>query len=47
LEQPERRALLDSVAGRAQRGTVTLVYGARDRDHNQAVVLAEALGGVE
>jgi uncharacterized protein YeaO (DUF488 family) len=28
---------------RARRGTVTLVYGARDTDHNDAVVLAHVL----
>ncbi len=28
---------------RARRGTVTLVYGARDTEHNGAVVLAELL----
>lgn len=28
---------------RAQEGTLTLVYGARDREHNNAVVLAELL----
>jgi uncharacterized protein YeaO (DUF488 family) len=26
-----------------QRGVVTLLYGARDRDHNEAIVIAEAL----
>jgi uncharacterized protein YeaO (DUF488 family) len=28
---------------RARRGTLTLVYGARDTEHNDAVVLAEVL----
>jgi uncharacterized protein YeaO (DUF488 family) len=28
---------------RARRGTLTLVYGARDREHNDAVVLAQIL----
>jgi uncharacterized protein YeaO (DUF488 family) len=28
---------------RARNGTLTLVYGARDREHNDAVVLAEIL----
>ena len=28
---------------RAREGTLTLVYGARDREHNDAVVLAELL----
>lgn len=34
---------LNELRGRASRGPVTLVYGARDREHNDAVVLAEAL----
>jgi uncharacterized protein YeaO (DUF488 family) len=29
---------------RAREGTLTLVYGARDTEHNDAVVLAEVLG---
>jgi len=29
----------------ARKGTVTLVYSARDEQHNQAVVLAEAVHG--
>jgi hypothetical protein len=31
------------IAARASRGPVTLVYGARDEAHNDAVVLAEAV----
>lgn len=42
-ELEERREELDRLRDRAQRGTVTLVYSARDEDHNQARVLAEAL----
>ena len=48
-----RRRYLDELAGqseklnelraRARTGTVTLVYGARDTEHNGAVVLAELL----
>lgn len=34
---------LDELRHRASSGTVTLVYGARDREHNDAVVLAELL----
>ncbi len=41
LEEPAARAAVASLAVRAREGTVTLVYGARDREHNQAVVLAE------
>jgi uncharacterized protein YeaO (DUF488 family) len=50
-----RRRYLDELAGhgeklaelrgRARHGTVTLVYGARDTEHNDAVVLAELLRG--
>jgi len=32
--------LLRDLAARASRGTITLVYGARDETHNDAVVLA-------
>ncbi len=35
--------LLDRLARRAKRGTVTLVYSAHDQDHNNAVVLAHEL----
>jgi len=38
--QPEA---LDELRGRSASGTVTLVYGARDRERNNAVVLAELL----
>ncbi len=38
-------ALLDEVRALARRGPVTLVYGAHDEEHNQAVVLREVLGG--
>ena len=34
---------LDELRRRAQDGTVTLVYGAKDTEHNDAVVLAEIL----
>ncbi len=37
------RALLAELARRAAHGTVTLVYGARDEEHNGAVVLRDAL----
>lgn len=42
-ELEERRDELDRLRDRARRGTVTLVYSARDEVHNQARVLAEAL----
>ncbi len=34
---------LDELAAAARRGTVTLIYGARDREHNQAQVIADEL----
>jgi len=34
---------LDELRRRAREGTLTLVYGARDEEHNDAVVLAELL----
>lgn len=36
--------LLDELAGYARGGKLTLVFGARDPEHNQAVVIKEALG---
>lgn len=44
LAAPQQSAMLDGLAERARGGTVTLVYGARDEEHNQAVVIAEELG---
>jgi len=38
-----RRAELTGLRRRAKAGTLTLVYGARDSEHNEAVVLAEGL----
>jgi uncharacterized protein YeaO (DUF488 family) len=37
------RALLAELTRRSARGTVTLVYGARDEHHNGAIVLREAI----
>jgi uncharacterized protein YeaO (DUF488 family) len=34
---------LKDLQERAANGKVTLVYGARDREHNQAVVLSDVL----
>lgn len=36
---------LGELRRRAREGTLTLVYGARDTEHNDAVVLAEVLRG--
>jgi uncharacterized protein YeaO (DUF488 family) len=43
LRAPERVRYLDELAKRARAGMVTLVYAARDEDHNEARVLAEHL----
>jgi len=43
LHRPEWRRLLDALADKARRGTVTLVYAARDTERNSAVVLRETL----
>jgi len=42
-ELGEQGAKLDELRGRARQGTLTLVYGARDTEHNDAVVLADVL----
>jgi uncharacterized protein YeaO (DUF488 family) len=43
LEGGEQADALAELAEHARNGPVTLVYGARDREHNDAVVLAELL----
>jgi uncharacterized protein YeaO (DUF488 family) len=45
LGRAAARSLLSELRRRAARGTVTLVYGARDVEHNGAVVLQELLAG--
>ena len=42
-ELRDKRARLKELRRRARKGTLTLVYSARDRDHNDAVVLAEVI----
>jgi len=39
----EHRSLLSRLRQRARHGTLTLVYAARDTEHNDAVVLAEVI----
>lgn len=41
LAQPARAMTLDGLAAAARLGPVTLVFGARDREHNQAQVIVE------
>lgn len=43
LSRSPARELVQQLAERARRGTVTLLFGARDERHNNAVVLAEVL----
>jgi uncharacterized protein YeaO (DUF488 family) len=43
LRRADLRERLDELAKLAKRGKVTLVYGARDEEHNQAVVLRDYL----
>jgi hypothetical protein len=40
----EPAAKLTELRGRAEHETITLVYAARDTEHNDAVVLAELVG---
>jgi uncharacterized protein YeaO (DUF488 family) len=42
-ELKQERQRVGDLRGRASKGPVTIVYAARDRDHNNAVVLAEVL----
>lgn len=43
LRREPARSLVAALAQRAARGPVTLVYGARDEQHNGAVVLRDAI----
>ena len=43
LDQPERRELLNQLVEIARLGPLTLLYGARDRDRNQATVIREVV----
>ena len=43
LAEPERAQALDALAAIARDGRVTIVYGARDREHNQAQVIADEI----
>ena len=43
LAEADKAQALDALASQARRGPVTLVYGARDREHNQARVIADEL----
>ena len=43
-EFEDRTDLLDELRGHARKGRLTLVFSARDEEHNQAVALKEILG---
>lgn len=43
LADPSRSKALDVLADRARHGRLTIVYGARDTEHNQARVIADEL----
>jgi uncharacterized protein YeaO (DUF488 family) len=40
-ELKENKEQIEILKGQQQKGTVTLVYGARDEEHNEAIVLKE------
>jgi uncharacterized protein YeaO (DUF488 family) len=42
-ELKQRRNQLELIKDKAKEGTVTLIYGARDQEHNEAVVLEQLL----
>lgn len=43
LSRGPARDMMDDLASIAARGTLTLVYGAQDTEHNQAAVIKEVL----
>jgi uncharacterized protein YeaO (DUF488 family) len=43
LRQPETRARLDVLVSMARKSPITLLYGARDEEHNQALALSRVL----
>ncbi|TMG32562.1 MAG: DUF488 family protein [Chloroflexi bacterium] len=45
LQRPERQEQLHELLALARKGPVTLLYGARDEEHNEAVVLRKFLEG--
>lgn len=46
-ELEQKRHLIDELRSLSKRGTITLVYSAKDELHNQAVVLKEILEKLE
>jgi uncharacterized protein YeaO (DUF488 family) len=45
LALPPAHAALERLAERAAKGRLTLIYGARDREHNEAQILIDLLQG--
>ncbi len=43
LKSPESKALLDELIARAKKGPLTLVYAARDEEHNSALIVKQKL----
>jgi uncharacterized protein YeaO (DUF488 family) len=43
LQDPEKQVILRELAARSRHGVVTLLFGARDRECNHAVVLKERI----
>jgi len=43
LRAPDKQTMIEQLAREAREGTLTLVYGARDTEHNQAVVLRSVI----
>ncbi len=46
LRDPEKQAALRDLAGKSRRGVVTLVFGAKDELHNNAMVLKHLVDGI-
>lgn len=46
LAEPEKQPRLRELAAQAQGGTITLVYAAKDRERNHALVLKRVLQGL-
>jgi len=44
-ELKRKQQLLDTIKTQARKTRVTLIYGAKDKEHNDAVVLLETLQG--
>ena len=47
MSAPDKVILLDKLVRMAREGNVTIVYGARDTEHNNAKVLEEIMQSVE